>query len=192
MKTFNIIALCGYKSSGKDFVANYITKKYNYRHEKISKKLKNTIQMLFDLTDDQIEGTQKEMIDEKWGVSPRKLMQFIGTDVFQYKLPEILPDCNRTFWIKSMCNEIKEKKCENIVISDLRFVHEYEYFKEHMVNYNIVIVEIVNNKIFKNDTHISESEFDMIPKDYVVNNELNDNICKEIDAILNVYDNKTL
>ncbi len=44
-----IIAICGYKRSGKDTIAQYLVKKYNYKHHKITHKLKECIKLLFDL-----------------------------------------------------------------------------------------------------------------------------------------------
>ena len=44
-----IIAVCGYKRSGKDTIAKYLNKKYNYKHLKITYKLKECLKLLFDL-----------------------------------------------------------------------------------------------------------------------------------------------
>ena len=190
MKTFNIIALCGYKSSGKDHIANYIVDKYDYEHKKIAFKLKEIIKFLFDLNDEQIEGNMKEACDENWGTSPRKMMQFIGTDIFQYKISELLPGCKKNFWIKSLCNDIKNSNKKNIVISDLRFIHEYNYLIENMSDYNIITVEVCNSNIIKNDLHISESEYKNIPKDFIVhNNKVDDEFKKSIDNILKCKNN---
>ena len=106
-KHFKLIAICGFKGSGKDFVANYISQVYNYEHLKISSKLKEATKILFDMSDDQIEGDKKEVIDQRWNVTPREVMQFIGTEVFQYKIQDMIPECKRDFWMKSFVNTIK-------------------------------------------------------------------------------------
>ena len=96
-----IIALCGYKGSGKDTAAEYLVTKYKYNHYKISEKLKEVIKLLFNLDDNDLEKNKDE-INDKWGIEPRKIMQFIGTDMFQYKLQELFPNIEKTFWIKSL------------------------------------------------------------------------------------------
>ena len=127
----HIILLCGFKRCGKDTFANYISQTYNYTHLKISQKLKDSLQILFDFNDDQIEGNKKDVLDKQWNITPRQAMQFVGTDMFQHQIQKLIPNINRDFWIKNISNEIERKynttPSENIVISDLRFIHEINY-----------------------------------------------------------------
>lgn len=168
----SIIALCGYKGSGKDTVANYLVKNYGYKHYKISDKLKEIIKILFDLSDNDLEQ-KKEEVNDKWNTTPRRLMQFIGTDMFQYKLQELLPNINRDFWIKSLFTDDLMNKIKNenykIVISDLRFLHEYEIISNLYVSYSILKVK--NNRIEQNDNHISENEFNQININGIIHND---------------------
>ena len=182
----SIIALCGYKGSGKDTVANYLVDKYNYKHYKISDKLKEIIKILFDLSDNDLEQ-KKEEVNDKWNTTPRRLMQFIGTDMFQYKLQELLPNINRDFWIKSLFTEDLMNKINNenykIVISDLRFLHEYEIISNLYVSYSILKVK--NNRIEQNDTHISENEFNQININGIIQNDSNlETLYNNIDNII--------
>ncbi len=182
----SIIALCGYKGSGKDTVANYLVDKYNYKHYKISDKLKEIIKILFDLSDNDLEQ-KKEEVNDKWNTTPRRLMQFIGTDMFQYKLQELLPNINRDFWIKSLFTEDLMNKINNenykIVISDLRFLHEYEIISNLYVSYSILKVK--NNRIEQNDTHISENEFNEININGIIQNDSNlETLYNNIDNII--------
>jgi dephospho-CoA kinase len=167
-----IIALCGYKGCGKDYVAKYIEKNYDYQHLKISFKLKEMVKSLFDLNDEQIEGVRKEQLDEKWNKTPRQIMQFIGTDVFQYNIQELMP-IGRDFWIKSFVNNLKSTT-SNIVISDMRFLHEYKYLKNE--GHTVHVIQIINQgptEIYSlNDEHQSESEFIQIPSDYYLYNDM--------------------
>ena len=182
----NIIAICGYKRSGKDTIANYLVEKYNYNHYKISTKLQDAIKLLFDLNNNDLE-MNKEIINDKWNITPRRMMQFIGTDIFQYKIQELLPNINRDFWIKSLFtdNLINKIKNENykIVISDLRFNHEYEFISKLNIPFNIFKVD--NIRIIKNDTHISEQEFLKIPYNNIIyNNSTIDILHNNIDDII--------
>jgi dephospho-CoA kinase len=180
-----IIALCGYKGSGKDTVAEYLVQKYKYNHYKISEKLKEVIKLLFNLNDDDLERNKDE-INDKWGIEPRKIMQFIGTDMFQYKLQELFPTIEKSFWIKSLFTDELINKIENenhrIVISDLRFLHEYNLISNIYVSYSILKVQ--NNNLEKNDKHISENEFNNIPINAVIlNNSTKELLYNNIDNI---------
>jgi len=189
-----IIAVCGYKRSGKDTIAKYLNKKYNYKHLKITYKLKECLKLLFDLRDHELETDKKEKINKKWNVTPRKLMQFIGTEIFQYKIQEILPDIDKKFWIKtflteSLVNNLKNKKDFHIVISDIRFIHEYEELKK--LNIPISIIKVTNDNIMidsNEELHISEREFIKIPYDKeILNNSSFDDMYKKIDEyIINI------
>tara|TARA_B100000424_G_C22829334_1_gene443129 strand:- start:211 stop:798 length:588 start_codon:yes stop_codon:yes gene_type:complete len=189
-----IIAVCGYKRSGKDTIAKYLNKKYNYKHLKITYKLKECLKLLFDLRDHELETDKKEKINKKWNVTPRKLMQFIGTEIFQYKIQEILPDIDKKFWIKtfltdSLVNNLRNKKDFHIVISDIRFIHEYEELKK--LNIPISVIKVTNDNIMidsNEELHISEREFIKIPYDKeILNNSSFDDMYKKIDEyIINI------
>ena len=189
-----IIAVCGYKRSGKDTIAKYLNKKYNYKHLKITYKLKECLKLLFDLRDHELETDKKEKINKKWNVTPRKLMQFIGTEIFQYKIQEILPDIDKKFWIRtfltdSLVNNLRNKKDFHIVISDIRFIHEYEELKK--LNIPISVIKVTNDNIMidsNEELHISEREFIKIPYDKeILKNSTFDDMYKKIDEyIINI------
>lgn len=163
-----IIALCGKKRCGKDTVANYICDKYpEYKNLKISQQLKDIIKIMFDFNDDQIESDLKDVIDPIWNITPRKTMQFVGTELMQYEIQKILPDIGRLFWIKSFINKNILNNTNKIIITDLRFLHEYEELKK----YNAIIVKIEKNENQNEDSHSSELEYLKIPADYIIKNE---------------------
>lgn len=159
-----IIAICGAKRSGKDTLARIISEEYGFEHVKISQKLKDVCKILFNLNDDQIENDSKEQIDVRWGITPRKIMQFMGTEMMQYKLQEILPSVGKKFWINSLLETMKDDK--RYVISDLRFLHEYHEIRKK----GGIIVRIEDLSLTDNDSHISENEFKEIPCDLVIDN----------------------
>lgn len=195
MMSFNyknkIIALCGFKGCGKDFVAKYLRETYNFEHLKISTKLKEISKILFDIDDDQIEGNKKECIDERWNVTPRQIMQFVGTEMFQYKIQELIPECDRNFWIKSFVNHVKsnKNKNKNIVVSDMRFLHEYNYLIKHLRTHEMIVIRIdssTKNIYDTKDTHVSETEYRQIPIDFQITNNMTDDIKSSLDTIINV------
>jgi hypothetical protein len=162
-----LIAICGYKRSGKDTLAEFIVSNYGHKHVKVAEKLKKITKLVFNFSDEQIESDTKENVDPRWGISPRAAMQFIGTEMFQYKIQELLPDIQRKLWIKGIVEEI-EQSSTSVVISDLRFVHEYEELKKQ----NVFVIRVTrpNMTIAQHDNHSSETEFLKIPADLVVEN----------------------
>lgn len=159
-----VIAITGPKRSGKDTLANYISNRYKYEKIKFAEPIKNCVSILFDWTPQQLEDDEKENIYPKWGISPRKAMQFFGTELMQHKIQELIPNIDKTFLAKSMINKLDPKKY--YVVSDLRFYHEYEELKK--LNPLIIRIDRPNTHI---DNHVSECEYKCIPYHINITNE---------------------
>ena len=166
--TPRIIAICGLKRSGKDTIADILCQHFGYEKVKIANPLKEALQMLFQFTDAQVEGDEKDVIDPRWGVQPRRLMQFIGTEVMQFQIQEVLPNVGRTFWIKRLIEEhiMDTSPNKKIVISDLRFKHEYDLLAKH----NTIFWRVDRFQKENNCEHSSEQEYLDIPVDQVFEN----------------------
>lgn len=164
----NIIAICGLKRSGKDTVANIIENTTCFKKTHIATTLKQVCKLLFNFTDDQLNGDTKDSIDERLGITPRSAMQYFGTDIMQYQMDALLPNCGRNFWIDNFIQ--KHTKNDLLIIADMRFLHEYKALKEKYGNSLLVIK--VTNKHAKNDcTHSSEVEWNDIPHDVLIKND---------------------
>lgn len=163
-----IIAICGLKRSGKDTIADTLCQHYGYEKVKIATPLKDALKALFQLTDAQVEGDAKDAVDPRWGVEPRRLMQFIGTEVMQFHLQEILPTVGRKFWIQRLVEEHISSSNKMIVISDLRFKHEYDLLSQHdAVFWRVERFE----KETHGDVHSSEREYMDIPVQHIFKND---------------------
>jgi dephospho-CoA kinase len=167
-----LICLTGYKRVGKDTLADFLVEDYGYINMKFASPIKEAVKNLFNLTDEDMEE-KKEIINDKWKVTPRLLTQFLGTEMFQYKLQEVVPHIGRNFWIYKLIDELEKiydnDKYARVVVSDLRFIHEYEKLKEYMGD-EMIVININNSRIIPNDSHISENEFQKIKPDYIIQN----------------------
>lgn len=167
-----VIGICGQKRSGKDTVAHILHDEFGYKNVKIADDLKVVMKVLFDFSDDQLETNLKESVDHRWDISPRQAMQFFGTEVMQYEINKLMPHIGRKFWIQNMINKhiLSPSSPSHIVISDLRFFHEYEELKK----YNVFVIQVdrLENKGVV-DTHPSEVEYRNIPYDMFVSNDGN-------------------
>jgi hypothetical protein len=170
---YNIIAICGAKRSGKDVLAKCLINKYNYEKLSFAEPLKKAVKELFNFNNIQVgideengNGEEKDIIDDRWGITPRKALQYFGTEIMQYKMNELIPNINREFFANILLSKIVENK--NYVISDMRFLHEYEKIK----GLNILIIKVIRPSLIKKrDEHISENEYEQIPCNIEVLNE---------------------
>ena len=179
-----IIALCGAKRCGKDVLAEHLVNKYNYERVAFADPLKLAVKSLFNFDDDQVgigkdngEG-KKDIVDENWGITPRSALQFFGTEIMQEKIQEILPNLNKSFFANSLKNNIINKMNTNegqkFVISDLRFMHEYEalFSIPKIRKEDIVVIRVIRpSNLSVADPHISEIEYMKIPYDVLLMND---------------------
>jgi hypothetical protein len=170
-----VISLVGAKRCGKDTVAQFLEQNSGYVNWKIAANLKNVCKLMFGFSDEELETDLKEVIHPKWGVSPRFVMQTIGTDIVQYQLKTFIPNINKTFWVEKMFDDYNKSLTEQkfnkfMVISDMRFMHEFEYLKEKFGE-NMIVIKLVREHIStKKDNHVSEHQWDMIPADITITN----------------------
>lgn len=175
--TKHIIGICGKRRSGKDVVASHLVSKYSFVNCKIAEKLKKMCQLLFNFTDEDLELTKDE-INSQWQISPRQAMQFVGTEVMQFEIQNLLPGIKRNFWIKTMLDS-NFGSHERIVISDLRFLHEVEAIKQCIADNNsntkLTIIRLNRCRTHVHaashtDDHVSEQECDLIEADHIIDN----------------------
>ena len=75
---------------------------------------------------------------------------------------------------ETLKDNLNNKEDYRIVISDLRFIHEWEEINK--MNLSNIHIRITNNKLnYKKDTHISENELYKIPYNYEIKNNSNIN-----------------
>lgn len=185
MMNSKVIAICGLKRSGKDTIADYLCNHHGYVKVKIASPLKDGLKCMFGFTDVQLETDMKDVVDERWGVEPRKIMQLMGTEVMQYQIQSLCPGLGRSFWIKRLVEEhIKTASHEKIVISDLRFKHEYDMLKEHNVVF--LRVERENQPCTPSTecTHSSEREYLDIPVSHIFKNHDKKNLYEQVEKHL--------
>jgi hypothetical protein len=185
-----VIAICGLKRSGKDTIADYLCEEHGYEKIKIAAPLKDALKVMFGFSDEQIEGDSKDVIDIKWGITPRKVMQFFGTEVMQYQIQDLLPNVGRTFWIKSLMEQhISKFPHKKYVIPDLRFKHEYTLLNNANCGVEFWMVERKRSESSKSCinsecSHSSEREYLEIPVCQRFVNETKQKLYKDIDEYL--------
>jgi hypothetical protein len=175
-----IISLSGKKRSGKTTVANHLIAKHGFLEVSWAYPLKEIIgKQLFGLTEDHLYGPAeiREEVIKEWGMSPREILQVVGTDCFRKHICE-------DFWVRAGLKVVRKHLSEgntDIVVSDSRFVNEVEAIKE-LDGHTIQVRKIEKNpanKTFVNldkkraaiaDTakHTSETALDHYEFDYIL------------------------
>lgn len=155
-----LIGVIGNKRVGKTTFADYIVEKYGFITFAFADPIKEGAKIMFDLSEEQVNGNLKEVLDKRWGFTPRQFLQILGTDCCREKF-------GKDVWIKRMKFWYEKNKTKNVVISDIRFPNEAEAVKEM----GGILIKITNSNIIpKKDLHISEQLIDKINYDVLIEN----------------------
>lgn len=179
-----IIGIAGLARSGKDTCANVLCEElnkngYNFKKVALAKPMKDACRVIFGWDNDYLYGEKKDIIDERYGISPRRVLQTMGTDWGQFMLSKFDNFKNvtgRKLWIKSLLNNYKG---QNIIISDIRFIHE----ADEIIKNNGYIIRIERPGI-KQMKHKSEREIKKIDVNAVIYNDSDIDTYK--DKVLNM------
>jgi hypothetical protein len=165
MTNLKLIGICGYKRHGKDTLGDYLVKHHGYTKIAFADALKDACKCIFGFNDEQLYGNLKETNDEFWKTSPRKALQFVGTELFRLQISELLPEVNEDIWVKVVENKILQNPDKRYVITDVRFANELALIKK----YKGLSIK-VQRDIKIDDEHISESFIDQLETDCIIKN----------------------
>jgi dephospho-CoA kinase len=192
MKNINIILISGHAGVGKDTVANYICKKYNYRSIAYadpiktfcSENMKIPLKYFYDQ-----ELKTKDLTSFGWpNFTPRKLIQFIGTNLFRENLDE-------NFWVKCLVKRIESYiLTTNFIITDARYQNELypeRFFMDTEINVNSKKIIQIKRKGYNGNpiggiqSHSSENEIQLPSNTIIINNDGSlENLYQTVDDIL--------
>ena len=144
-----VIGIVGKIGSGKDTVADYFVDNHGYMKYSFAIPIKDIAVNIFGFTTDQVDDhLLKETKDDFWGITPRKFLQIVGTDMFR----EIF---RQDVWLKIAERNITDTQ-KNIIIPDIRFENEVKFVKE---KYNGTIIKIIRyNGLSSTKTNQHKSE----------------------------------
>ena len=148
-----VIGIVGKKFSGKDTCADFLVDNFYYKKFSFADGLKQVCKVAFLLSDAQVHDPScKEIIDERWGRTPRELMQIVGTDLFRTHF-------DRNVWLKRLEFELESlPETQNIVIPDVRFENEYRFVQEYAQKKGVPCFMLyVERECKKSDLHSSEN-----------------------------------
>lgn len=116
---------------GKDTAAAYLADRFGYAHDAFAHSLKEGLgRGIFSLTDDQLYGDLKEVLDPFWKLTPRDILQRGGTEAMRRTFGEDI-------WVKTLLRRARQRDVPTVV-ADVRFVSEAEAIKDN----NGVVVRV--------------------------------------------------
>ena len=155
-----IIGLIGNARVGKTTLSDYLVKTYGYDTVAFAGPIKEAMRIAFDLNEEQLDGKLKEVIDERWGLSPRQLYQKFGTDWARNLI-------GQDVWIRRLKIELEKMTDNQVIVSDIRFPNEAKAVKDM----GGILIKITKKGLEVNkDSHISEKLIDKIDYDYLIEN----------------------
>ena len=121
-----LIGITGRAGAGKDTAASIIKQFLysDYSLYTLAGPLKAGCSLLFGWTMDQLEDREfKEAIDPKWGFSPRRAMQLLGTE-YGRTLREDL-------WVHMAQVQLDSPLTTGLIVTDVRFENEAEFIRKN-------------------------------------------------------------
>lgn len=120
-----VIGMAGKAGAGKDTVADYLCRNYNFVKFSLADPLKASIKSMFMLDDETVYDRIKreEPLTDFPDWSVRKLLQFVGTDLMRKQFDDAL-------WAKILNKRIRQtNQHSRVVIADVRFPNEQSYLR---------------------------------------------------------------
>lgn len=168
-----IVALAGEKGSGKDTSGEYLVEKYDFIRLALADPLKEACRHIFSFSDEQLYGSEKEVMDPLWNHAPRKLFQKIGTELLREQLPKMCTHITSDIWGKSLAIRLYKKYMEDpennnkFVVTDVRFPNELAYV-EKLGAISVKIIRKVEKNKFS--SHASETQIKKLKTKYIIEN----------------------
>jgi hypothetical protein len=178
-----VVALIGRNGDGQDTLAAQLVTR-GYAHHKLATPLEAGVAAMFGFSDDQVRGDAVDVLDERWGVTPRSLIEWMGTEVMQHSLQAHLTATRKGvsgdsmspgFWAEQRLVEAIRSRA---VVSDVRFGHEVAALRRAFPNVLAVRIQRLSKP-----EHVSESEVDAT----IVNDGDDAKLLIRFDEVVGIY-----
>jgi hypothetical protein len=135
----NLIGIYGRARAGKDTVKDFLIDTYKSHYSiSFADPLKEAAAIAFGIPLDWFHSADlKEEPHPSYGVSPRAIAQFFGTELFRNNIHKLLPHVKEDFWIQRATLRLTNQYLpedegeftpeDTVVIPDVRFQNEYDW-----------------------------------------------------------------
>lgn len=153
VQPIQLIGIAGKARSGKDTSASYLMRHLGWPVVPFAGPLKEMLRVGFGLTQDQLYGDQKEVVDPRYGKTPRYMMQTLGTEWGRDRL-------GSGVWGKALLSSLTGPT----IIPDVRFEEEADLIRGYGT-----LLHIVGRGGIEGD-HASEVGVGVDTRDIVISN----------------------
>lgn len=179
-----ILGISGKKRHGKDSVAQILSARWGVQRLAFADHLKWLAMKTWDLSFEQVYGDDlKEVVDPRWGLTPRFMLQQLGTQVGR--------NIHVETWVRKALDTIQRAyRGEIVLLPDLR-AREFGEFTftpgtaavwaipdcrfpgeaDAVHRAGGVVIKVVRPSVVSTDTHASETEVDQVQEDHLVIND---------------------
>lgn len=117
-----IFAFAGPPGSGKSTFCRLLHEAHGYRILNFADPLKAAAKALWGLSEEQVNGDLKEAPDPRWGVTPRTIMQHLGTEHARHLCPYI--------HVRHLIAQIDGSHYPGYCVGDVRFENEFKALRD--------------------------------------------------------------
>lgn len=194
-----VIALSGWKGSGKDTAADYLVAAYGFRKVSLAARLKDLVAQQYGVPREDLDSPAKKEM-------PLVHLPVISSDRFSETIHLMLRDelssgfwtpralcilegsskraVHSNYWVRSVVEQILNDSATNYVIPDLRYVSEADIFKLLLPNIQLIRLERWNN-IATSDP--SERDLDSYKFNYtLVNQGVKELLYDQVDGCIDI------
>ncbi|KAG5188951.1 hypothetical protein JKP88DRAFT_253127 [Tribonema minus] len=161
-----IVGLVAPKAAGKDTFANAVgDDAKDFAKLSFADPIKAACRSIFSLDVDDLEDrVKKESVDDRWGVSRRKMMQVLGTECVRANFGE-------DHWIRHLRMRLDACQSQIAIVTDVRFHNEAQFLRDYE-GCRAVLIRITRPRSTDvRDEHASESAIADINCDVTVLND---------------------
>jgi hypothetical protein len=193
-----IIALSGWKGSGKDLAGNYLVNQFGYVRMAFADVLKDTVAAQYTVPRHWLDDPEKKEL-------PLVLYPVQNTDSFVSNIHELLGtelkhghwsgralcilegsikrSVDPNYWVNKVIAQIMDTKGTNFVITDMRYQSELKLLRQQFGK-DLITVRI-NRFETVNSTDASERDLDKAEFDLVINNsQSKQELFNELDTLM--------
>lgn len=169
-----VIGVVGIAGSGKTLVSKHLVAKHGFKRLRFAGPLKEMLKAGLGLTDEQLDGALKtQPIRELGGVTPRHLMQTLGTDWGRRLV-------HADLWTNRLRSILGEHEDGLFVVDDVRFANEAACIRSAGGS----LWKVVRPGLAVG-SHASERAQASIDEDVLLNNALDiSSLLRSVDAVI--------
>lgn len=143
LSSLQLIGISGHAGVGKDTVAEYLAEKYeNVYGEAFAEPLKRACAAAFGLPLEHFHDREWKEQESIWGPSPRKIAQFVGTEMFRTVVANLYGQWTYSHWIRMMEMRLTGLSAppegqgfyspgDTVIITDVRFEDEADWIQQN-------------------------------------------------------------